>query len=141
MWIGPPILHAYDGQIETDLSHADNGPDKHGRALPLSDEIDIPDVFRKALGIDEATLLVLTAVDGELRIRPFHLNKNPNSSEKGSPWLRELYEYFAPVREEILASGITQEELFADIDAAVAAVRAERRAARATGAAPRTEQG
>lgn len=47
---------------------------------------------------------------------------------KGSPWLRELYEYFAPVREEILARGISEEELFADIDAAVAEVRAEQRA-------------
>jgi hypothetical protein len=47
---------------------------------------------------------------------------------KGSPWLRELYEYFAPVREEILARGITEQELNADIDAAIAEVRAEERA-------------
>ena len=33
----------------------------------LSNEIDIPDVFREELGIDESTLLVLTAVGGELR--------------------------------------------------------------------------
>jgi hypothetical protein len=92
----------------------------------LDDEIDIPDVFREELGIDESTLLILTTVDGELRIKPFHFNKNP--SEDGSPWLRELYEHFAPVREEILASGVTQEELFADIDAAIEEVRAERRA-------------
>ena len=76
------------------------------------------------------TLLVLTAVDGELRIKPFHLNKHPTPSEEGSPGLRELYEYFAPVREEIRASGITQEALFADIDAAIEEVRAERRARR-----------
>jgi hypothetical protein len=94
----------------------------------LGDEIDIPDVFREELGIDESTLLVLTTVDGELRIKPFHFDFNKDPSEKGSPGLRELYEYFAPVREEILASGITQEELFADIDAAIAEVRAERRA-------------
>jgi hypothetical protein len=92
----------------------------------LGDEIDIPEVFREELGIDDSTLLVLTTVDGELRIRPFHFNRNP--SEKGSPGLRELYEYFAPVREEIVASGITQEDLFADIDAAIEEVRAERRA-------------
>lgn len=96
--------------------------------LLRSDEIAIPQEFREELGIDDATLLFMTVSDGELRIRPFHFNKNP--SEKGSPGLRALYEYFAPVREEILASGITQEELFADIDAAVAAVRAEKRAKR-----------
>ncbi len=94
----------------------------------LGDEIDIPEVFREELGIDDSTLLVLTTVDGELRIKPFHFNMN--SPGNGSPWLRELYEYFAPVREEILASGITQEELFADIDAAIEEVRAERRARR-----------
>jgi len=93
-----------------------------------SDEITIPEEFRAELQIDENTLLFLTVVDGELRIRPVHFNRNP--SQKGSPWLRELYEYFAPVREEILASGISQEELFADIDAAIEAVRAERRAKR-----------
>ena len=47
---------------------------------------------------------------------------------KGSPWLRELYEYFAPVRDEILARGISEEEINADIDAAIAEVRAEQRA-------------
>ncbi len=94
----------------------------------LGDEIDIPEVFREELGIDDSTLLVLTTVDGELRIKLFHFNKHENPSEKGSPGLRGLYEYFAPVREEILASGITQEELFADIDAAIEEVRAERRA-------------
>jgi hypothetical protein len=50
------------------------------------------------------------------------------STAKGSPWLRELYEHFAPVREEILARGIPEEEVYADIDAAIAAVRAEKRA-------------
>ena len=96
--------------------------------LLRSDEIAIPDEFREELGIDGSTLLFLSIEDGELRIRPVHFNQNP--SEKGSPGLRALYEYFAPVREEILASGITQEELFADIDAAIAEVRAEQRAKR-----------
>ena len=94
----------------------------------LGDEIDIPEVFREDLGIDDSTLLVLTAIGGELRIKPFHFDFNRVPSGKGSPGLRALYEYFAPVREEILASGITQEELFADIDAAIEEVRAERRA-------------
>jgi hypothetical protein len=36
-----------------------------------------------------------------------------------------LYEYFAPVREEICRAGYTEEEVNADIDAALAAVRDE----------------
>ena len=92
----------------------------------VADELDLPKVFREELGIDDSTLLVLTSVDGELRIKPVRFNTN--ESEEGSPWLRELYEYIAPVREAILASGITQEELFADIDAAIEEVRAEHRA-------------
>jgi hypothetical protein len=50
-----------------------------------------------------------------------------NSQDPGSPWLRELYEYFAPVRQEILELGISEEEVIADIETAVAEVRAENR--------------
>ena len=89
-------------------------------------QITIPARFRKTLGIEEETLLRVTLCDGELRIRPVEVT----DAEKGSPWLRELYEYYAPVREEIRARGISQEELFADIDAAIAEVRAEQRAKR-----------
>lgn len=96
--------------------------------LLRSDEIAIPEEFREELGIDDSTLLFLTVVDGELRIRPVHFNRNP--SAKGSPGLRALYEDFAPVREEILARGISRDELYADIDAAIAEVRAEQRAKR-----------
>jgi hypothetical protein len=68
-------------------------------------------------------MLRMTLVDGELRIVPVHVTE----PTKGSPGLRALYEYFAPVREEIRARGISQEELYADIDAAIAEVRAEQR--------------
>ena len=87
-------------------------------------QVTIPAAFRRELGIADDTLLRMTLADGELRIKPVEVTE----PTKGSPWLRELYEYFAPVREEILASGISEEELFADIDAAVAEVRAEQRA-------------
>jgi AbrB family looped-hinge helix DNA binding protein len=89
-------------------------------------QITIPAEFRKSLGISEETLLRMTLTEGELRIRPVQIEE----TSKGSPGLRALYEYFAPVREEILARGISQEELFADIDAAIAEVRAEERARR-----------
>jgi bifunctional DNA-binding transcriptional regulator/antitoxin component of YhaV-PrlF toxin-antitoxin module len=89
-------------------------------------QVTIPVAFRKELGIDEETMLRMTLVDGELRIKPIQVTEAP----KGSPWLRELYEYFAPVREEILRQGISEEEVNADIDAAIAEVRAEQRAKR-----------
>jgi bifunctional DNA-binding transcriptional regulator/antitoxin component of YhaV-PrlF toxin-antitoxin module len=89
-------------------------------------QVTIPAAFRKELGINDETMLCMTLVDGELRIKPMQITEAP----KGSPWLRELYEYFAPVREEILRRGISEEEVNADIDAAITAVRAEQRAKR-----------
>ena len=89
-------------------------------------QITIPAEFRRRLGINGETMLRVTLCDDELRIKPVRVT----DEQKGSPWLRELYEYFAPVREEIRARGISEEELFADIDAAVAEVRAEQRARR-----------
>lgn len=71
------------------------------------------------------TELRMTLTNDELRVRPVASPEPAN----GSPWLRELFEYFAPVREEILRRGIS-EELNADIDAAIAEVRAEHRAKR-----------
>jgi bifunctional DNA-binding transcriptional regulator/antitoxin component of YhaV-PrlF toxin-antitoxin module len=91
-----------------------------------SGQITIPAAFRKEPGIDEDTMLRMTLVDGELRIKPVQVTETPN----GSPWLRELYEYFAPVREDILRRGISEEEVNTDINAAIAEVRAERRAKR-----------
>jgi bifunctional DNA-binding transcriptional regulator/antitoxin component of YhaV-PrlF toxin-antitoxin module len=87
-------------------------------------QVTIPAAFRRELGIGDDTLLRMTLADGELRIKPVEVSE----PTKGSPWLRELYEYFAPVREEILRRGISEEEVNADIDAAIAAVRAEQRA-------------
>jgi len=90
-------------------------------------QITIPVEFRRSLGIDQDTMLCMTLTDGELVVRPVKFTQK-DQKEEGSPWLRELYEYFAPVREEILRRGISEEEVNADIDAAIAAVRAEKRA-------------
>jgi bifunctional DNA-binding transcriptional regulator/antitoxin component of YhaV-PrlF toxin-antitoxin module len=87
-------------------------------------QITIPAAFRKELGIGEETMLRMTLAEAELRIKPVEVSE----LTKGSPGLRALYEYFAPVREEIFARGISQEELHADIDAAIEEVRAEQRA-------------
>jgi bifunctional DNA-binding transcriptional regulator/antitoxin component of YhaV-PrlF toxin-antitoxin module len=89
-------------------------------------QITIPVEFRRALGLDEETMLRVTLSDGELRIAP--VRADPTLKSKTA--LRALYDFFAPTRAAILASGITEEELFADIDAAVAEVRAEQRAKR-----------
>jgi bifunctional DNA-binding transcriptional regulator/antitoxin component of YhaV-PrlF toxin-antitoxin module len=86
-------------------------------------QVTIPVAFRKELGIGDDTMLRMTLVEGELRIKPVEVSE----PTRGSPGLRALYDYFAPVREEILARGISQEELYADIDAAIAEVRAEQR--------------
>src|SRR5262245_27077017 len=89
-----------------------------------SGQVTIPAEFREQLGIGEETLLQMTLTAGELRIRPAH------APAEGSPWLRELYEYFSPVRQEILEREIPDAEVNADIDAAIAAVRGERRTKR-----------
>ena len=64
-------------------------------------QITIPAEFRKQLGLDENSLLRVTLADGELRIEPARLSED----QVGSPWLRELYDYFAPVREAIAGRG------------------------------------
>jgi len=92
---------------------------------PLEDgRLLIPTEFRDALGLDADAVLAMTMVDGELRIR----EATEREKSAGSDWFKELYDYFAPVREEIVAMGISEDEVNADIDAAVAAVRAEQRA-------------
>ena len=84
----------------------------------------IPADFRRQLGIDEETMVRMSLIDGELRIVPL---RGPDPVGI-SDWLRELYDFYAPVREEILRRGISEEVVNADIDAAIAAVRAEQRA-------------
>ena len=82
-----------------------------------SGQITIPAEFRKRLGMTEATLLQLTLRGGELHIKPLRVT----DTAAGSPWLKELYERFAPVREE--AKGYSEEEVNAAIDEAVKAAR------------------
>ncbi len=82
-----------------------------------SGQITIPIEFRRQLGIDEESVLQVRVTEGELRIRPVTV------ATSGSSWLRDLYDYFAPVRGEATAKGLSETEIDAAIDAAVAAVR------------------
>jgi bifunctional DNA-binding transcriptional regulator/antitoxin component of YhaV-PrlF toxin-antitoxin module len=85
----------------------------------------IPAAFRGQLGIDERALVRLTIERDELRIDP----APETGARQGSPWLRDLYEQSAPVREEILERSLSEVEVNADIDAKIAEVRAEQRGA------------
>lgn len=82
-------------------------------------QITIPADFREKLGIDGDTLLQIRLIEGELRIKPVQISDKP----QGSPWLKELYDYFAPVRQEIKEKGYTEKQVNIAIDAAVKAVR------------------
>lgn len=81
-------------------------------------QITIPAEFRRRLGITEESLLQITLDGGELRLKPVRAA----ATAAGSPWLKELYDLFAPVREA--AAQYSEEEVNADIDKAVAEVRA-----------------
>lgn len=86
-------------------------------------QITIPIEFRRELGIDQDSVLQVTLEDNELRIRPFAAGRRAGDTS----WFKQLYDLFAPAREEILANGYTEEEINEAIDEAVAAVRHERR--------------
>lgn len=88
----------------------------------LRGQITIPAEFRRQLGMTEESLLQMTLVDGELRLRPVEAREQG----KGSPWLKEAYDLFRPVRQEAIEKGYTEEEINTAIDEAIAAVRAER---------------
>jgi bifunctional DNA-binding transcriptional regulator/antitoxin component of YhaV-PrlF toxin-antitoxin module len=90
-----------------------------------SGQITIPSEFRKQLNITDRTLLQITLVGAELRIRTVKVTDANAHSE----WARELYDLFTPIRKE--ASRFSEKEIDADIDAAVSAVRRKKRARRA----------
>ena len=86
-------------------------------------QITIPAEFRRELNIGDDSLLRVTLTrDGELHLRPVDAAERPGGSE----WLKELYELFEPVRREVEASDLADEEIYALIDEAVAEVRADR---------------
>lgn len=82
-------------------------------------QITIPKELREALGLPEEGLLSITLSEGKLVVEP--LRVTPNA--KGSPWAKELYELFAPVRKSLEAHA--NEEINQAIDEAVEEARAE----------------
>jgi bifunctional DNA-binding transcriptional regulator/antitoxin component of YhaV-PrlF toxin-antitoxin module len=85
-------------------------------------QITIPVEFRRELGIEPDTFFQVAIEDGSLRVTPVKIG----SENADSRWVKEFYDIFAPVREYIAAAGYSEEEVNADIDAAIRAVRAER---------------
>jgi AbrB family looped-hinge helix DNA binding protein len=80
-------------------------------------QITIPAEFRQRLGITADSVLQVILAEGELRIRPLEVSRRA----AGSPWLKELYDLFAPVREE--AKQFSEAEIDAAVDSAVRSVR------------------
>jgi bifunctional DNA-binding transcriptional regulator/antitoxin component of YhaV-PrlF toxin-antitoxin module len=83
-------------------------------------QITIPVEFRKTLGINDESLLQMTLEGQELRIRPLRIP----ATLVGTPWLKELYEAFTPVREQ--TSRFSEPEIDAALDKAVRASRLRR---------------
>jgi bifunctional DNA-binding transcriptional regulator/antitoxin component of YhaV-PrlF toxin-antitoxin module len=82
-------------------------------------QITIPIEFRRELGIGPDTLLQVTLDGDELRVTTLHTT----GREPRSGWLKDLYEQFAPVRDE--AKAYDESEINSAIDEAVRAVRAK----------------
>ncbi len=83
-------------------------------------QITIPKEFRDALGLAEEDLLSVTLENGKLEIEPVRVER-----KVGSPWLKEMYELFAPVREAL--KDVPEEEINQAIDDAVREVRARQK--------------
>lgn len=82
-------------------------------------QITIPIDLREKLGITDETLLQISLAGGELRIKPVVTTQTLS----GSPWVKELYEYFGDVRREAKRKKYSEAEIDASIDQAIAAVR------------------
>ncbi len=82
--------------------------------------ITIPAGFREQLDIDEDTILAISVSGDELRLKPVRNGER----QGGSPWLKELYDELAPIREGM--RDLSEDEVNALIDEAIAEVRRER---------------
>jgi bifunctional DNA-binding transcriptional regulator/antitoxin component of YhaV-PrlF toxin-antitoxin module len=83
-------------------------------------KIAIPSEFLNKMGLNEGSSVRSQLAEGTVRIEP----ASEPSDVRANP-LAELFDWFAPTRAHVLAQGYTEEEIDADIDAAIAEVRAE----------------
>ncbi len=60
-------------------------------------QITIPKELREAIGLEEDDLLSISVSGDKLEVEPVKIA----SKKRGSPWAKELYELFAPVRESL----------------------------------------
>lgn len=81
-------------------------------------QLTIPAEFRRRLGIDDDTLLQLTLYEDKIEIVPV-----VTKPVAGMAWARELYEMFAPIRQE--AQRMDEAEIEALIDEAIDEVRSQ----------------
>lgn len=82
-----------------------------------SGQVTIPADFREKLGINSDTLLQISIMQGELRIKPV----KAVDTAGGTPWLKEAYEAFADVRKH--TEQYSAQEINGAIDQALKAVR------------------
>lgn len=80
-------------------------------------QITIPKEFRDALGLADEDMLSIELVDGKLEVEAVKIQ--PRTT--GSPWARELYDLFAPVRQAL--QDRSEEEINEAIDEAIKEVR------------------
>ena len=83
-------------------------------------QITIPKEFRDAMHLEPDDLLSVTLEEGRLSMTPARA-----TDKQGSPWLKELYDLFEPVRASIAAQGFTEQEVNDAIDDSIREVRAE----------------
>jgi AbrB family looped-hinge helix DNA binding protein len=84
-------------------------------------QITIPKEFREALHLGSEDMLAVTLQDGKLQIETVR----PMPRGSGSQWAKDLYDLYAPVRQSYAESGMSEEEINAELDAAVRDARAE----------------
>lgn len=80
-------------------------------------QITIPKELREAIGLDEDDMLSITVTGDRLEIEPVKVA----SKRKDSPWAKELYEMFVPVRESL--KDRSEEEVNEAIDEALREAR------------------
>ncbi len=92
-------------------------------ALLEDGKITIPEDLLEEWGVENGATLKIKLDEGALRLVPL----DPEEEARRKHPFVALYEWFAPTREYVKECGYTEEEIDADIDAAIAEVRAAAR--------------